>query len=219
MFDHEVAWRGKERLEQRAGFVVAVCGAGAIGSNLAETLARQGFSRLRVIDFDRVERHNVPTQTYGTADVGTLKVKALQNRIFRDLGVRIEASNERVDARTVKVLAGAQLVVDAFDNAAGRRVVGEYCTREGIPCVHAGLSGDGFAEVKWNEDYKPPAEETRQLDPCEVPLARNLVVLAVAVLAEVVARFADRGERLVREVTLEDLAAYDPARGGTPPGA
>ncbi len=211
MYEHEAAWRGQDALAKRAGFAIAICGAGAIGSNLADTLARQGFARLRVIDFDRVERHNVPTQIYGTGDVGTLKVKALQNRLFRDLGVRIEASNEKIDARTVKALAGSALVVDAFDNAAARRVVAEYCAREAIPCVHAGLSGDGFAEVRWNEHYKVPAEETRQLDPCEVPLARNLVTLAVAVLAEVIARFADRGERMAREVTLEDLRAYDPA--------
>lgn len=214
MHEHEAAWRGAEALAKRAGFEIVLCGAGALGSNLAETLARQGFTKLRVLDFDRVEAHNVSTQAYGTGDVGTLKVKALANRLFRDLGVRIATDNAKVTERTVKALAGAALVVDAFDNAAARRVVAEYCARESIPCVHAGLSGDGFAEVKWNERYKLPAEETRQLDPCQVPLARNLVALAVAVLAEVVARFADGGERLEREVTLRDLAAYDPARPG-----
>lgn len=210
MYEHEQAYRGEAVLKQRAEFAITVCGAGAIGSLLAETLARQGFAKLTAIDFDRVERHNLATQAYAAADVGTLKVKALQNRIFRDVGLRIETSNRRIDERTVKDLAGAALVVDAFDNGASRRVVQEHCARAGIPCVHAGLSGDGFAEIRWNEAYKAPSDGPAAVDPCEVPLARNLIALAVAALAEVVARFADGGERLAREVTLADLKVYDP---------
>lgn len=213
MFDHEVAYRGQAALKKRETFHIVICGAGAIGSNLAETLARQGFSKLTVIDFDRVQQHNIPTQVYANSDIGTLKVKALQNRLFRDLGIRIDAKNEKLAERTTKLLSGAALVVDAFDNAASRRLVKDYCGQNKIPCVHAGLSGDGFAEIRWDEDYKVPAEQTKQLDPCEVPLARNLIALAVAALAEVIARFADAGDKLSRdEVTLSDLHVYDPRR-------
>ncbi len=213
MFEHEQAYRGESALRKRAEFPLTICGAGAIGSLLAETLARQGFARISVIDFDRVERHNLATQAYAEGDVGVLKVKALQNRIHRDLGIRIETSNRRIDPRTVKDLAGAALVVDAFDNGASRRVVQEYCAAKGIPCVHAGLSPDGFAEIRWNEAYKSPADAPAPVDPCEVPLARNLIALTVAALGEVVARFADSGVRLAREATLGDLAVYDPEAG------
>ena len=43
-----------------------MCGAGAVGSNLVDNLARQGAENLCVVDRDRVEEHNVSTQVWGS---------------------------------------------------------------------------------------------------------------------------------------------------------
>ena len=75
---HENLYRGPDALSKLAAVRVTLCGAGALGSNLADTLARQGFRRLRVIDRDRVEEHNVGTQTYGENDVGAWKADVLR---------------------------------------------------------------------------------------------------------------------------------------------
>jgi tRNA A37 threonylcarbamoyladenosine dehydratase len=88
-FAHEEAYRGDDLLRKLEKQVV-ICGAGALGSNLADTLYRQGFTKVRVIDMDRVEGHNVNTQFYGSNDVGAMKVNALKTRLFRDTGVEIE---------------------------------------------------------------------------------------------------------------------------------
>ena len=69
-FHHEAIYRGADRLAKLAAVPVTVCGAGALGSHLADNLARQGFTQLRVIDRDRVEEHNVGTQLYGESEVG-----------------------------------------------------------------------------------------------------------------------------------------------------
>ena len=37
-------------------YPVTICGAGALGANIAENLARSGFDKLTVIDRDRIER-------------------------------------------------------------------------------------------------------------------------------------------------------------------
>ena len=79
---HERHYRGVS-LDKARGLRVVLCGAGAVGSNLADNLARQGFGALRVIDRERVEGHNVGTQIYGQSDVGVWKVEALRNRLFR----------------------------------------------------------------------------------------------------------------------------------------
>lgn len=42
-------------------YPVTVCGAGALGANLVETLARSGYGKLRVIDCDRIETGNLST--------------------------------------------------------------------------------------------------------------------------------------------------------------
>src|SRR6476659_8984781 len=90
-FHHEAIYRGVGEVAKLADRRLTLCGAGALGSNLADNLARQGFRDLRVIDRDRVEEHNVGTQLYGESDVGGWKVEVLRNRLFRAVGVEIEA--------------------------------------------------------------------------------------------------------------------------------
>jgi molybdopterin/thiamine biosynthesis adenylyltransferase len=43
---------------------VTVCGAGALGANITENLARSGAGSLVVIDRDRIEERNLSTQPY-----------------------------------------------------------------------------------------------------------------------------------------------------------
>ena len=47
--------------------LITICGAGTLGGNLVETLARMGFSRLILIDKDKVEMRNLSTQPYSRA--------------------------------------------------------------------------------------------------------------------------------------------------------
>lgn len=94
-------------------------------------------------------------------------------------------------------------MIDAFDNSVARQAVKECCEALQVPCLHAGLAGD-YAEVIWNERYRVPSPAND--DVCDYPLARNLVLLAVAVTCEVVVRFAATGERESFTVTLGDFA-------------
>src|SRR3954466_525950 len=119
---HEGLYRGPDNVAKLGGVRVVLCGAGAVGSNLADNLVRQGFSTLRVIDHDRVEEHNVGTQLYGESEVGVWKVEALRNRLFRATGVEVDAVRKEFTPQTAPaLLKGAGVVVDAFDNAAARR--------------------------------------------------------------------------------------------------
>ena len=80
---HEALYRGDEALARLAGARIVLCGAGALGSHLAEHLLRQGVRQLTVIDFDRVEQHNLGTQSYEEGDIGAFKVDALRARCYR----------------------------------------------------------------------------------------------------------------------------------------
>lgn len=51
-------------------FPVTVCGAVALEANITENLARSGFSKLVVIDRDRIEERNLFTQPYYKSDIG-----------------------------------------------------------------------------------------------------------------------------------------------------
>src|SRR5690242_5061607 len=116
---HEQLYRGPEAQARLAATRLVLCGAGALGSHLADNLARQGFGLLRVIDRDRVEEHNVSTQLYGQSEVGAWKVEALRGRLFRATGVEVEAVSRELTERSARsLLKGASLVLDTFDNSA-----------------------------------------------------------------------------------------------------
>lgn len=201
---HELLYRGADAVARLGALRVTLCGAGALGSHLADNLVRQGLASLRVIDRDKVESHNVGTQLYGDGDVGAKKADVLKARLFRACGVEIDAvARELADRTAEKLLAGAGLVIDTFDNSASRRLVQEACRKLGLACLHVGLNAD-YAEVLWDEGYRVPNDVGA--DVCDYPLARNLVLLAVAVASEAVVRFAANGVREGWTVTLKDFA-------------
>jgi molybdopterin/thiamine biosynthesis adenylyltransferase len=201
---HETLYRGADVIARLGALRLTLCGAGALGSHLADNLVRQGVRSLRVIDHDTVETHNVGTQLYGNAEVGAKKADALKNRLFRACGVEIDGiAKELTERHADKLLAGAGLVIDTFDNSASRRLVQDACRRLSVPCLHVGLNAD-YAEVQWDEGYRVPNDVGA--DVCDYPLARNLVLLAVAVASEVAVRFAADGSRASWTATLKDFA-------------
>ena len=208
-FAHEASYRGDNILARLARETIVVCGAGALGSNLIDMLARQGASSLRAIDMDRVDEHNVNTQLYGDADVGAMKVNALQSRIFRDTGVEVETFNKEMDSGNIKkFLKGADLVVDVFDNRASRQLVHEFCVKSKVPCLHAGMFED-YGEVAWDKEYYVPADAPEGVqDVCDYPLARNLVMMVTTIAAEEIVNFctADNPRLTSWSITLKDLA-------------
>jgi molybdopterin/thiamine biosynthesis adenylyltransferase len=203
-FLHEAEYRGQAAMEKLAHAKVTICGVGAIGSNLAESLARQGFENLTIIDADKVEQHNIGNQAYTLGDVGGWKTEIMRNRLFEVCEVEVAAVNKRLDERNAKkLLQGADLIVDAFDNSASRQAIQDACRASELVCVHVGLFED-YCEVIWDEQYRVPADVDG--DVCEYPLARNLVTLAVALAGELITRFAIEGDRHSVSATLGDFA-------------
>lgn len=211
-FHHEAIYRGADQVAKLAQQRLTLCGAGALGSHLADNLARQGFRDLRVIDRDRIEEHNVGTQLYGDSDVGAWKVEVLRQRLFRATGVEIDARRKELTDRTAKtLLQDGGLIIDSFDNSASRRLVQEQSRALAFPCVHVGLYAD-YGEVIWDERYRVPQDVAG--DVCDYPLARNLILLVVAVASEALIRFALAGVQEDFSVTLRDLAirGLEPAK-------
>ncbi len=207
LYLHEGIYRGMEAIHKLGQLQVTLCGAGALGSLLADNLVRQGFRQLTVIDDDRVELHNVGTQLYRQEDVGAFKVDVLRGHCFRAAGVEIGTFNKRLTESSVhKFLRGVGLVVDTFDNSASRRIVSEYCGQNGLACLHLGMNAD-FGEVHWNEAYRIP-QDVVALDVCEYPLARNLILLVVAAGSEAILRYALEARKENYSITLKDLRIY-----------
>lgn len=201
---HEEIYRGKDFAKKLTG-LVTVCGAGALGSNLIDNMTRQGFTKIRVIDMDRVETHNLNTQVWSERDVGAMKVAALRTKIFANMGVEIETHDKELAASTVeKMLKGSTLVVDCFDNNKARQLVQDWCRAKKVPCLHLGLFSD-YGEAVWDERYRVPKDATG--DVCDYPLARNVILLTVAAGSEEILDFflAPKPRRKCWSITLKDL--------------
>ena len=206
-FVHEKKYRGDNLVEKLSKHFLTICGAGALGSNLIDNLTRSGVSQIRVIDFDRVEKSNLNTQIYADADVGALKVDALKNKVFRNIGAEVEAVNKELTASNVKqLLKKSTLVLDCFDNNKARQCVQDEVRSKKTPCLHVGLYED-YAEVVWDKNYRVPKDQS-QGDVCDYPLARNIAMLACVVATEEILSFCldDKPRFSSWSITLKDLA-------------
>ena len=201
---HESLYRGADALETLGAARIVLCGAGAIGSQLADNLARHGAANLRVIDRDRVEERNIGTQIFDRSEIGAPKAETVAARVFRATGAEIESFNKTLDEKTVaKLLRGADVVVDCLDNSAGRALLTDYCRACNLNCLHLGVNTD-YGEAKWNENYLVP-DDVATIGACDYPLARNLLLLVVAVGSESLLQWLWTNEKHDWSVTLGDL--------------
>jgi molybdopterin/thiamine biosynthesis adenylyltransferase len=183
--------------------LILFCGAGALGST-AVTLCRTLPAKLSIVDFDRVESKNLLSQAFTRQAVGRNKAEALKLQLRTFYGVDATAYPVRLTAGNVAtVAAGADLLVDCFDNAASRLVVRTFATAAGVPSVHAGLAADGtFGLVRWGERFAPDEADEPGQATCVDGEHLPFIGLVAARLATVVARFVRTGERDDSLVTL-----------------
>lgn len=202
-FLHESLMRGEDTLKKLAEARLTICGLGAIGSNLSENLARQGFKHFSIIDFDRIEEHNIGTQSYHEDEIGMLKVSALSNHLYRISKAIVEFTTAELDKLNVKRLLSAPgIIIDSFDNRESRKVVTEFCTQTKKACLHLGLN-EAYGEIMWNEGYRIPQD--RGVNACNYPLTRNIIILTIAVASETLIDFILTGKKTNRFITLKDF--------------
>ncbi len=204
IFFHEQRYRTAAIMAKIKEFPISICGAGALGANITENLARSGFEKIKVIDRDRIEERNLSTQPYYRSDINAFKAKIIANNLYRALGVKIEAqTKELTPENSQQMLSTSSIIIDTFDNSIGRQAVKDYATLTNIPCLHIGLAND-YGEIIWNENYRVPSPTND--DVCDYPLARNLVILTVAIACEVIFTFVATSQQQNFTVTLGDVA-------------
>lgn len=122
---------GSAALEKLQHSTVAVVGIGAVGGYATEALARTGIGRLRLIDIDFFQEHNINRQIFATSDtVGIPKVQAARERLLKiNPDIEIEAIEEFAHTDTLDYLLHDQLdfVVDAIDSVSPKIALLSHC--------------------------------------------------------------------------------------------
>jgi len=133
-----VGREGQERIRRAR---VLVVGCGALGSAVAETMARAGVASLTVADRDVVEVTNLQRQSlFDEEDAALARPKALAaegrlRRINSEVAVRGLVADVDADL-AARLVAEADLVLDGTDNFETRYVLNDVCLRAGVPWVY-----------------------------------------------------------------------------------
>ncbi len=128
------------------GSTALICGCGALGSMIAERLARAGVGTLRIVDRDWVELSNLPRQTLFTeqdAILGRPKAIAAADALAAiDSRLKIEPFVADVTCDNIgELAAGCDVIVDGTDNFETRFLVNDYSLKFNVPWVHGGCLG------------------------------------------------------------------------------
>ena len=137
---------GEEGQKKLAASRVLLCGCGALGSVLANTLARAGVGYLKIVDRDFLELNNLQRQVmYDEADVaaGLPKAVAAQAKLAKiNSEIEVEAVVADVDSTNiVELMQGCDMLLDGTDNFETRFLLNDAALKYGVPWVYGGCIG------------------------------------------------------------------------------
>lgn len=125
---------------------VTLCGCGALGTVLANHLARAGVGHIRIIDRDFIETHNLQRQIlFNEADVAAnlpkAEAAARKLRVINS-GITIEPVVTDLDHTNILDLVGdADLILDGTDNFETRYLINDAAVKLNKPWVYGGVIG------------------------------------------------------------------------------
>ncbi len=132
--------KGQRRLGQSSAVII---GCGALGTVSATSLVRAGVGRVRIIDRDLIEYHNLQRQILFTEeDVENKLPKAVAaERYLKRVNSAVEVEGVVADVHygnIEKLVAGADLILDGLDNPETRFLINDVSLKHGIPWIYGG---------------------------------------------------------------------------------
>ncbi|KHL95174.1 thiamine biosynthesis protein ThiF [Paenibacillus sp. IHB B 3415] len=125
---------------------VLIVGMGALGTGIAETLARCGVGRLILVDRDYVEWSNLQRQQLYTEEDARLrmpKAAAAKSRLM-EINSEIVLEAHVLDVRAEEMeslLPGVDLIMDGTDNFDTRLIMNDLAQKHGIPWIYGACVG------------------------------------------------------------------------------
>lgn len=125
---------------------ITLCGCGALGTVLANTLVRAGVGFVRIIDRDFIENHNLQRQVLFDEDdvaAGIPKAEAAARKLRRvNSEITIESIVTDIDHTNIlDFVKDVDLVLDGTDNFEVRYLVNDAAIKLNKPWVYGGAIG------------------------------------------------------------------------------
>lgn len=134
---------GQEKLSRSCAVII---GCGALGCNIASFLVRAGVGRLKIVDRDFIELHNLQRQVLFTEkDIKAQLPKAIAaERHLRVINSSVQIQGIVADANSSnieKLVSGADVIMDGLDNLETRYLINDVALKNKIPWVYGGAVG------------------------------------------------------------------------------
>lgn len=135
----EVGLKGQEKIKAAK---ILVVGAGGLGCPVLYYLCAAGVGNIGIIDFDKIELHNLHRQIlFSAEDVGKPKATVAAQKLAKQnpyihLTVFDEMLNEK---NAEKIISQFEIVVDGSDNFLTRYLVNDTCVKLNKPLVYGSI--------------------------------------------------------------------------------
>lgn len=167
----EIGDEGQEKLKRAK---VLVIGAGGLGCPVLQYLSTAGVGYIGIMDFDRIEIHNLHRQIlYTENEIGQEKALVAQEVVSKlNPLIEVVAIPEKLTAENaVRIIEHYDIVVDGSDNFATRYLVNDTCVQHGKSLVYGSiLKFDGQIAVFNHKESKNLRDLFPEMpDPKEAP--------------------------------------------------
>lgn len=134
---------GKEGQRKLGNSSVVVIGCGALGTVIATSLVRAGVGKVKIIDRDLIEYHNLQRQViFNEEDVKNQLPKAIAaERHLKKVNSSVQVEGVVADvnyANIEKLVSGAHLILDGLDNPETRFLINDVSLKHKIPWIYGG---------------------------------------------------------------------------------
>ncbi|UCD54321.1 MAG: ThiF family adenylyltransferase [Dehalococcoidia bacterium] len=122
---------------------VVIIGCGALGCTIATLLVRAGVGKIKIVDRDFIEYHNLQRQTlFDEDDIKAQLPKAIAaERHLRKVNSTVEIQGVVADANYKNIeefCRGADVILDGLDNFETRFLINDVALKHKIPWIYGG---------------------------------------------------------------------------------
>jgi len=135
IYERSLGLLGQEAFDKIQKKHIVIFGIGGVGSSALETLARTGFKRISIVDFDNVSASNLNRQIlYSASDIGKSKVEIAKNYI-ENITKEIFIDTYCCKAQDYNFENDIDFVIDAIDDIDGKLYIAKSCLEKHIPFI------------------------------------------------------------------------------------
>lgn len=135
IFERSIGLLEEENFKRIKEKIICIFGLGGVGGTALEALARTGFTRFIIVDFDVVDPSNINRQIlFNFEDISISKVDAAFSHLTKiNPGIQIE--RYKTKAQEFDFNRRVDFVVDAIDDCEGKLYIAKHCIEKNIPFI------------------------------------------------------------------------------------